>query len=210
LLGAPTRRAAQQHQRQAPRPANPQHLNVGGGVPDAPAAAPKTSATSGEFAVSQCRERRPRRSGSNSGIPINLGRIRSHPIVGKGLALSAQHMARHGRARANPLHVCGFARGRRTSGQSLPEGASPFPTGRRLRIRPKMWKTGGASLRGAPGSARPTGVNADSPDGLLRFRAAARNAGDGVPYRAYADSPDVCDDFAIAAGGRPWADAAPY
>ena len=57
-------------------------------------------------------------------------------------------------------------------------------------------------LRGAPGSARPTtwadapyGADADSPDGLLRFRAPARNAGDGVPYLACADLPYVESNF---------------
>ncbi len=151
------------------------------------------TAASGESAAVYCRGRRPRRPAATPKTSCYIRRIRNCPIVGKGLALSAQHMARHG----NALHVCGFARGRRTSGQSLPEGASPFPTGKRLRIRPKLWETW-AMLRGAPGSARPTtwvdspyGVSADSPDGLLWFRAAARNAGGGVPYRACADSPKV-------------------
>ena len=151
------------------------------------------TAASGESAAVYCRGRRPRRPAATPKTSCYIRRIRNRPIVGKGLALSAQHMARHG----NALHVCGFARGRRTSGQSLPEGASPFPTGRRLRIRPRLRKTR-VLLRGAPGSARPTtwvdspyGVSADSPDGLLWFRAAARNAGDGVPYRACADSPKV-------------------
>ena len=79
-----------------------------------------------------------------------------HLIVGKGLALSAQHMARHGKARANALHARGFARGRRESGHFLPEGASPFPTGRRLRICPKLRETG-TLLRGTPRTAFPTG-----------------------------------------------------
>ena len=92
----------------------------------------------------------------NSRFPTIPRRIRSRLIVGKGLALSAQHTGRHGKARANALHACGFAQGRRESRLSLPEGASPFPTGKRLRIRPKLRETR-ALLHGAPGSARPTG-----------------------------------------------------
>ena len=94
-------------------------------------------------------------------------------IVGKGLALSVQHTVRCGKPWANPLSGCEFAQGWRVS---------DVPYREMLRIRPKLRKTW-ALRRGAPGPARPTGVNADSPDGLLRFRAAARNAGDGVPYR---------------------------
>ena len=78
------------------------------------------TAASGEFAAVYCRGRRPRRPAATPKTSCYIRRIRNRPIVGKGLALSAQHMARHG----NALHVCGFARGRRTSGQSLPEGAS--------------------------------------------------------------------------------------
>ena len=140
----------------SPPAANPQHFIVGAGVPGAPAAAPKAS-------------RHPRR-------------IRSRLIVGKGLALSAQHTGRHRKTRANALHACGFAQGRRASWHSLPEGASPFPTGRRLRIRPKLRKNvgiaarragvgapygrvqirrtacvGSVLLRGTPGTAFPTG-----------------------------------------------------
>ena len=165
------RRAAQQHQRRA--------------------------VTSGQSAAFHCRGRRPRRPRSSTKVKFPRPANSQHLIAGKGLALSAQHMARHGKTWANALHARGFARGRRTSGHSLPEGASPFPTGRRLRIRPKARETG-TLLRGAPGSARPTtwadapyGADADSPDGLLPFRAAARNAGDGVPYLACADLPYV-------------------
>ena len=44
---------------------------------------------------------------------------------------------------------------------------------------------------GGVGDAATYKVNADSPDGLLRFCTAARNAEDGVPYRACANSPKV-------------------
>ena len=122
-----------------------------------------------------------------------------HLIVGKGLALSAQHMVRHGKSRANALHACGFAQGRRTSGHSLPEGASPFPTGRHLRIRRTYAEKRSVAARRA-GVDAPYGAEAHSPDGLLQFCAAVRNAEDGVPYRAGADLPNVCDHLAIAAG----------
>ena len=102
------------------------------------------------------------------------------------------------------------------------EGASPFPTTGWVRIRRGVAKTG-RLLRGVPGSARPTtGVGSNSPGvgsgfwrvlrgmsrtpsptGVVRIRptlvrvagVAARNAGDGVPYRGCADSPGVGSCF---------------
>ena len=57
-----------------------------------------------------------------------------------------------------------------------------------LRIHPGIcWKPGAAARR--VGDAAPYKVNADSPDGLLRYCTAARNAEDGVPYRVCEDSP---------------------
>ena len=123
------RRAAQQHQRRA--------------------------VTSGQSAAFHCRGRRPRRPRSSTKVKFPRPANSQHLIVGKGLALSAQHTLRHGKSRANALHARGFARGRRESGHFLPEGASPFPTGRCLRIRPTARETG-TLLRGTPGTAFPT------------------------------------------------------
>ncbi len=136
----------------------------------------------------------------------HVRRIRSRPIVGKGLALSAQHMVRHGKARANALHACEFARGWRVSGRFLPEGASPFPTGKRLRIRLMLWKTW-VSLRGALGSARPTGLMRIRPTWCFGFVLLRGTPGTAFPTerlrirRAFIENPP------LLRGRR---DAAPY
>ena len=134
----------------APIPAD-LHALRRGRRPDAPAATPRFSPDlrriRSRLPVGRADPGAPR---SNSRFPTNPRRIRSRLIVGKGLALSAQHTVQQGNARANALHACGFAQGRRGSGQSLPEGASPFPTGERLRIRRTFLKIQ-PLLRGAPG-----------------------------------------------------------
>ena len=63
--------------RHAPHPANSQPFHCRGRRPDAPAAAPKTSTTSGEFAASQCRARRPGAPRSSTRDKHHVRRIRS-------------------------------------------------------------------------------------------------------------------------------------
>ena len=71
------------------------------------------------------------------------------------------------------------------------ERASPFPTMRRLRIR-RGFVGNRELLRGAPGSARPTGMRLRICRTSCENRGiAARNAEDGVPYRGCANSPEV-------------------
>ena len=104
------------------------------------------------------RERRPRRSAQQHPKQHpHLQRIRTRSIVGKGLALSAQHTVRHGtpfgesatrlRIRRSGAVVGAFAAGR----------GKPLPYGGRLRIRLGFCRNA-AIAAGAPGSARPTGL----------------------------------------------------
>ena len=67
---------------------------------------------------------------------------------------------------------------------------SARPTGERLRIRRSFLKIS-ALLPGASGTPPPTGPLRIRRTWRISFVAAAWNAGDGVPYRAAADSPDV-------------------
>ena len=155
---------------------------------------------SGESAAFPCRARR-------HGAPAAVRKTRTHirrsgnrPIVGKGLALSAQHMVRHGktpgecairlRIRPSLAGIGAFPAGR----------GKPLPYGESFAISPEVAENGGVAARRA-GVGAPYRVSADSPDGLLRFSAAARNAGDGIPYRVCADLPKAEASHCRCCGG---------
>ena len=144
------------------------------------------TAASGESAAVYCRGRRPRRPAATPKTSCYIRRIRNRPIVGKGLALSAQHMARHG----NALHVCGFAQGCGKRGRCC-----AARRGRRALQR------GGIALRGVCGFAG----RAASVLCCCAERRGRRSLPGVCGFAEGGSKPYPC-----AARARLWADAGPY
>ena len=153
-----------------------------------------------------CRERRPRRSAA--------GAIRHAPRPANSQPSHCRERAcpfraAHGQTWESPGECATRLRirpGLAGIGRFLPEGASPFPTGRRLRIRLMLWKTW-VSLRGALGSARPTGLMRIRPTWCFGFVLLRGTPGTAFPTerlrirRAFIENPP------LLRGRR---DAAPY
>ena len=173
---------------------------------------------SGESAAFYCRGRRPDAPAAAPKASSHVRRIRSRlflPPAGEGgiRRSPARRMTEEGeRDRQQTVNVRIPPRLR-----SFPHGGpaafslSGRPCGRHP---PPLGGNGRGRFGQMERSGAPYRVNADSPDGSLRFCAAAWNAGDGVPYRAYADLPQVESSHCHVLPGRrgrrplPWGTAA--